>query len=309
MKAIVIYHANCMDGFGAAWAFHTLVLYAYKDGVEYFPCSYGQTPPIADTDYSQAHLFILDFSFPRKILEEYCKIFLQVHLYDHHKTAIEALRDWQDKPLNLRLVLDSEHSGAMITWRELAPYEKQTPSQLILYIEDRDLWQFKLWKSKEVNAYIALQDKTFENYTLADKVITKEPIFVSEAGSLLMKQHQKICEEIADEARPCSIQDSSGSIHQGLVSNCTGQFASEVGNILAKRSGTFGATYFQSASGDTKWSLRSIGDFDTTPLSKTYGGGGHKNASGFVLSAPSPSGENEGVTLWHRFGETAGDSL
>ncbi len=33
-----------------------------------------------------------------------------------------------------------------------------------------------------------------------------------------------------------------------------------------------------------KVSLRSIGDCDTTVVSKAYGGGGHKNASSFVVS-------------------------
>ncbi len=32
-----------------------------------------------------------------------------------------------------------------------------------------------------------------------------------------------------------------------------------------------------------KLSLRSVGDEDTTVISETYGGGGHKNASSFVL--------------------------
>lgn len=34
-----------------------------------------------------------------------------------------------------------------------------------------------------------------------------------------------------------------------------------------------------------KCSLRSIGDEDTTVISEQFGGGGHKNASSFILDA------------------------
>jgi nanoRNase/pAp phosphatase (c-di-AMP/oligoRNAs hydrolase) len=42
--------------------------------------------------------------------------------------------------------------------------------------------------------------------------------------------------------------------------------------------------------------LRSIGDYDTTELSRLFGGGGHKNASGFLLKKPVT--EESGITLW-----------
>ena len=57
---IMIYHANCADGFGAAWA----AWMRWGDEVEYFPCAYGQEPP----DVSGKHVMIGAFSFKRDVL-------------------------------------------------------------------------------------------------------------------------------------------------------------------------------------------------------------------------------------------------
>jgi nanoRNase/pAp phosphatase (c-di-AMP/oligoRNAs hydrolase) len=75
-------------------------------------------------------------------------------------------------------------------------------------------------------------------------------------------------------------------------------FASEAGNVLARESGTFGATWFKDKDGNVRWSLRSIGDYDVSIIAKQFKGGGHKNAAGFTLKPDS--GETEaGVKLWH----------
>ena len=57
-RTLVLYHANCNDGFGAAWA-----AYTHPDlgpEAEYVPVQYGDTPP----DVTEAMVYILDFSFP-----------------------------------------------------------------------------------------------------------------------------------------------------------------------------------------------------------------------------------------------------
>ena len=46
--------------------------------------------------------------------------------------------------------LDDERSGAMLAWEYFHP-DKPAP-MLIMHIDDRDRWQFKLAGSKEFNA-------------------------------------------------------------------------------------------------------------------------------------------------------------
>ena len=70
----------------------------------------------------------------------------------------------------------------------------------------------------------------------------------------------------------------------GRSVNCTPQFASEAGNILAQASGTFGMTWIINSKGMANVSLRSIGDYDVSAIAKTFGGGGHRNAAGFEVA-------------------------
>jgi nanoRNase/pAp phosphatase (c-di-AMP/oligoRNAs hydrolase) len=83
-----------------------------------------------------------------------------------------------------------------------------------------------------------------------------------------------------------------------LICDCPGQFASDVGNELAKLVGTYGATCYHDTEGRLKVSLRSIGDYDVNEIAKQFGGGGHKNAAGFVMSEGIPNTGGSGVTLW-----------
>ena len=45
---------------------------------------------------------------------------------------------------------------------------------------------------------------------------------------------------------------------------------------------TFAMGWWQRADGMFSYSLRSRGDFDVSALAKKHGGGGHKNAAGFL---------------------------
>ena len=52
---VVIYHANCNDGFGAAYGAWKLL----GNRAEYFACKHGDAPP----DVKGKRVVILDFSF------------------------------------------------------------------------------------------------------------------------------------------------------------------------------------------------------------------------------------------------------
>ena len=81
---------------------------------------------------------------------------------------------------------------------------------------------------------------------------------------------------------PTSLYVVEGSCGRfGMSVNCTPQFASEAGDVLAQLSGTFGMTWCVGEKGQVFVSLRSIGDYDVSVIAKAFGGGGHKNAAGF----------------------------
>lgn len=288
-KAVVIYHDNCMDGFASAWAFHHLKEKDYPEGVVYIPESYGGENHNRQ-ELIGYDLFIVDFSFDRAEINKLAVFANKIVILDHHKTALTELAyGWEDKPDNVTIVFDMERSGAGITWDYFATQQdlkhNERPS-LINYVEDRDLWKFKLHMSKEVNAVIAVTPKDFKSYNNLSIDISHHLDLVTQTGVYLTLQHQQICESIVKDAREIAIEFDGidgGEIHYGLAANCTGQFASEVGNLLALKSKGFGATYFSAADGSVKWSLRSTGTYDVSRICKAFGGGGHKNASGFVV--------------------------
>ncbi len=76
-------------------------------------------------------------------------------------------------------------------------------------------------------------------------------------------------------------------------------FHSDVGNILAEKSGTYGAFWQQLPNHEVKWSLRSKGDYDVSVIASKFGGGGHKNAASFTLKAPQEDVTKLGITLWN----------
>ena len=77
---LVIYHANCTDGFGAAYAAWKLL----GDRADYHPAKYGEAPP----DVSGKNVVVLDFSYDnattKKLMKDaknflfFPKIFLQL---------------------------------------------------------------------------------------------------------------------------------------------------------------------------------------------------------------------------------------
>jgi oligoribonuclease NrnB/cAMP/cGMP phosphodiesterase (DHH superfamily) len=296
--AVVIYHHPCTDGFAAAWAFKKSTFPELYRRVKYVPTSYGvglKDVPMLDGFVND--VFILDFSFSRQDTALIASQVDNVLVLDHHKTAQVDLENWTDKPDNVQVIFDMNRSGAGLAWDYFNLVRASRP-QIINYVEDRDLWKHVLHASVAMNAPIKLIP--FGNFDEFDKLavqIETDPSGVIAMGQLLVKQKDTYVEQLVKLARACKFETASRVWISGLCVNCTFQFASDVGNELAKISGTFGATYYTDATGATNWSLRSIGDFDVSEIAKAFGGGGHKNAAGFKLF-PTDEVEKEGVKVW-----------
>ena len=291
-KNLVIYHANCVDGFASAWAAWKFLGEEYTD---YWSWNYGEHLGLQHyAKLTNTIVYIVDFSFSRTETLNICEVAERVIVLDHHKTAQKALSNWEDIPNNIEIVFDMERSGAGITWDYFSVRSERMPYRptLIDYVEDRDLWRFALARSKEINGRIGFTPKVFAHYTETADDLTWDIDRVAREGELLAAQHQKFCEEIVLNCREINING-----HIGLACNCTPQFASEVGNLLAIQSGTYGATYCSDRTGSVKYSLRSIGEYDVSTIAKQFGGGGHKNAAGFSLD-PNETDRSNCIKIW-----------
>ena len=144
----VIYHADCTDGFGAAYA-------AWKclgNRAEYYACKHGTPPP----DVKGKIVAILDFSFNNATTKQMIKDAAGLIVIDHHKSAMVELHDISNTHF------DMTKSGAMLAWEFFHP-GKDHP-KFIGYIQDRDLWKWELPYSKEFAAAFDMVPFEFEEF-------------------------------------------------------------------------------------------------------------------------------------------------
>lgn len=227
-RTIVLYHANCNDGFGAAWA-----AYTHPDlgpEAEYVPVQYGDTPP----DVTEAMVYILDFSFPADVLRAMAAQAYEVVLLDHHVTAEENLAGLRNYEVpNLHILFDRERSGAVISWDVFHPAE-EVPV-LLQYVQDRDLWRWELPLSHEVNAGLTLYPHDFAEWSrLASEGGIEELVT---AGAVALKREQQMVASISKKAGAMTI---GGHIVPAVNSAV---LQSEIGHALGEGV-LFSAVYF-----------------------------------------------------------------
>jgi oligoribonuclease NrnB/cAMP/cGMP phosphodiesterase (DHH superfamily) len=264
-KIYVLYHAHCTDGTGskyAAWK-------KFGNEADYIAVNYGKPVPEMEPN---SRVFILDFSYPRDVLEQLQSVHREVVVLDHHKTAEEALRGVKG------CTFDMNKSGCVLAWEYFHPGE--SVPQLLLNIQDRDLWKFELENSKEVHAGLPFLKGHMLGWDFAACSRKDYETVVSNGRILLAKQQMDV--ENAAKYK-VKIVDFCG--YKVGVINMTDHM-SEIGNAICESKDykvDFAVCYGITNNDDVLLSLRSIGDFDVSEIAKKFGGGGHKNASGARL--------------------------
>ena len=267
----VLYHADCLDGFGAAWA-------AWKAlGAEanYQPVRHGGPPPEIPAGRT---LYILDFCYPPERLIQLATDAARVMVLDHHDSAERTYERYLEArpeiPANLQAHFDQTRSGCALAWLYFHP--QQPLPELLAHIEDRDLWRHQLPGTREINQALFLRlplpFEAVETLSLSE---------LEQEGRVLCRQQQQSVQRLMHSRHAmhlCGVQ--------GLAVNAPPQFASDLGEALAKESGTFGLIYrFNGQRQRWECSLRSRGEFNVANLATQFGGGGHPNAAGFTLDA------------------------
>lgn len=308
MKPLVIYHADCADGFGAAFA----AWLKFGNEAEYLPMQYGDTP--FKVEIKNREVYVLDFSFPREVMDSLFTSARRVVWLDHHKSAFEMWtglyvkdgvhieHDYDPDSMRPWVTLDDAKSGALLAWEYFHP-NKEVPT-LIRHIDDYDRWQFKLEGTKEFNkalwSYAPWSFKQWDEYLKEFDLKGWSPfsqdwenskayrMFIDGGAAILRAQDSHI-QQMLKQMRRCEITLMNYDIHfqhpdvfRGLALN-TPMHMSEVGHELANRSETYGLVWYMGEDNRVKCSLRSNGDYDVSKIAKEFGGGGHKNAAGFEV--------------------------
>jgi hypothetical protein len=252
----VLYHANCADGFGAAWAaWHKL-----GDEATYRPVRHGVPAPVLPEGSS---VYILDFCYSREVIVAMRKRFAELQIIDHHRTAEEALKGLD------YAVFDNSKSGAVLAWEHFHPEE---PVPLLLrYVMEHDLWRYELPQSREVYSALSSYPMDFEVWNGLE---------VSELAKEGVPIHRYKKEQVAllcDQARFEELAGYRVPIVNAAV------LGSEVGEELLRRypEARFVVIYFDRGDGIRQWSLRSREDFDVSEIARQFQNGGHRQAAGF----------------------------
>lgn len=279
-KVICFYHKGCSDGFAAAWIFNKFFPEAEQIAVDY-------KSKIDVEKLAGATVYALDFSFQNDVITEICKVANFLYILDHHESLFRQ-SPWPDLP-NLSIVYDKTRSGALITSDflearfgsiEFSKKINANSRALLSYVSDRDLWKFELYQSRDVNSALnsyPMDFKVWDKLQLGD--------LIKDGAAISRYSNQVIDNIIEENTQICILENIDGEDVEGLCCNAPRILASDLASKLALRSGTYGASYTIDKDGSYIWSLRSVGSFDTIPIAKNYGGGGHVNATGFVIKS------------------------
>jgi hypothetical protein len=263
----VLYHDNCIDGFGAALAAYM----KYGAKATYRACRYDEGALPLDGCPDGDEVYVLDFSFKREVILREQKR-LNLRIIDHHKSAQEDLEGLDCCIFNM------EKSGAVLAYEFFFP--GLPVPWLFRVIQDRDLWQWKLPGTEEITAALYEDDRSFELWGMS---LHNTNVLEIKGASLVRKMKNDVQR----------IVETSGWIFikgKEVPAANSAFYSSEVGMALCVKypDRPYSVTFSDRSPADGVWlriySLRSIGEFDVSAVAKQFGGGGHKNAAGFSVT-------------------------
>lgn len=289
---ICIYHGNCADGFGAAWA----VRNALGKEIEFHPGVYQEDPP----DVTAKDVILVDFSYKKPVLEKMAEKARSVLILDHHKSAFEDLQGydspadyWEDHikevedmqdpmqwlfPSIIRARFNMQKSGAIMAWEFFNP-DEEAPL-LLKHIQDRDLWKFELEGTRQIQATLFSYPYHFSTWSA---LIDEGPAKLIRDGNAIERKHHKDIKEFIAAAKCRFVIDGCDV----PTLNAPYFYSSDAGHIMAQGE-PFAACYWDTPSGRV-FSLRSSNEgLDVSVIAAKFGGGGHKNAAGFTVGHDHP---------------------
>lgn len=278
----IIYHFPCYDGFTSAWiGYRKLLKRTRPENISLIPHTYtdqkaNNWPHLKE--FTGKTVYFLDYSWPEDKMRDICSVAEQVIILDHHKTAYNNLKPLFEENL-LSGIFDMSHSGAGLAWNHFHPNE--TMPMFVEYIQDRDLWKFKLPDSKEINKFIMSFDYDWNKWDeLRDFFRTPTNSWdAAKQGAAIQRMQDRNMDEIIKDK---IIFMKLGNYEVPTV-NVNYFMASEICHLICEEFDVpFAAAWFYQPGGIVQFSLRSNG-FDVEEIAKQFGGGGHAKAAGFEI--------------------------
>jgi len=249
----VLYHAECADGFGAAWA-----IWRQFPQSQFIPVKHGNPPP---DGLNGQRVVIVDFSYARETLESIRRQTSELLVLDHHITAEKALAGLP------YAYFDLKKSGAVLAW-EWA-HDHPVP-WLLEYIQDKDLWTWALPQSREINAAVASHPFEFQ---LLSSFKQKD---LEQEGRAILRYEHELVNKLAGQAVLVEFHGETVPSVQSAV------LTSQIGERLSAEAPF--CIIWHDRDGRRYYSMRSREDgTDVGAIAASFGGGGHTHAAGFSV--------------------------
>jgi oligoribonuclease NrnB/cAMP/cGMP phosphodiesterase (DHH superfamily) len=266
-EIVVLYHANCPDGFGGAYA----AWKKFGDSAEYIPVSYGD-PVIEGLEGHEVYL--VDFCYETTDeIKNLIKITKRLVVLDHHESNKEFAES------TLEHVYDVNHSGATIAWSYFHP---DTPMpNLMRYLEDGDLYRFALPETRDVFSYLLVLPFEFAEWDQLAKDLDDD----ASRAEILKKAHadteflNALVVSSVDRAKKVRFEGYEtyfATTHPNIT------IKSQVGYSLYEKLPPIALVVSAHPNGFGV-SIRGNGSVDVSKIAAKYGGGGHHDSSGFFI--------------------------
>lgn len=265
MKPIIFYHEHCLDGFAGAWA----AWIKFGKAAEYRGLSHELARvPDGITDRT---VYFIDYCLPEALMRRALARVRRCIIIDHHITQRSIVGTAHESVFSL------SQSGCVLAWKYFHP-QKKAP-QLLLTIQDHDLFTLKRKYTLEVATALTLAEREFQTWShlvrdFEDAQGRKSLVML---GSLLMRYKDEVIERILESAQRVVFHG-----HRACAVN-TPAFYSEVGTRIYQTLPVHLGIVWYYKKGRIKVSLRSDGSVDCGALATRYGGGGHVGAAAFLL--------------------------
>src|SRR6185295_14391787 len=249
---LVLYHAECLDGFGAAWA-----VWKRFPSARYLAVKHGSPPP---SGLESRRIVMVDFSYARETLESMAAHAAGLLVLDHHITAEKALAGLPFA------YFDQTKSGAVLAWE----WAHQTEAPWLLrYVQDKDLWQWALPMSREINA--ALNSYPFD-FKVWDGF--RQEVLEAEGTAILRYENETVAKIAAHAALLPFLGEVVPAVQSAVLT-------SQLGECLSREhpQAPF-CVIWHDKDGRRYYSLRSRSDgADVGAIATSFGGGGHTHAA------------------------------
>lgn len=273
-KITVLYHRDCSDGFGAAWA----AWRKFGESADYVGMVHDHTDP--PKWLTGKRVYLLDWCYTKPRLKKLQRIAKSVTVVDHHVSLKDATLSVPDHLYSV------DHSGSVLAWMYFHP--KRSVPMLLRYIEEIDLWRFSLPHLWEVRASLySLYDFDFHVWNLLARDFEHKKTlqkYVNE-GKLIAEYERRRIDKLIQRA---DIVRFHG--YKALAVN-SAMYSSELGAKLAELLPPLGIVY-SFVGGEARISLRANNKgkkkIDCAKFAQHYEGGGHKFAAGFTVPANKP---------------------